>query len=106
MSTAVLAGSYRVNKRYMVTLDGSETIHFGQKGGKTFIDHGDARKKKHWIARHSVRSDFQDVYTAGFWAKHLLWNKATLEASMRDIERAYGICVVMSISDNPIQEPR
>ncbi len=47
--------SSRDSKRYEATLnvDGKEkTIHFGQKGGSTFIDHGDTLKRANYRARH------------------------------------------------------
>ena len=40
------------NKRLHVYLDNGEEYHFGLKGGKTFVDHGDSEKRKNYIKRH------------------------------------------------------
>ena len=29
--------------------------------------------------------------TPGFWAKHILWNKPSLEASINDTEKKFGL---------------
>ena len=72
---AKLTRSDKAGKRYKVVLDGKKTIHFGQKNGETFIDHGNTAKKRDWIARHKVNENWGDPKTAGFWAKHILWNR-------------------------------
>ena len=91
---AELSKSDKDEKRYKVILkkdDKKKTIHFGYKTGSTYVDHNDNKKKTAWIARHRVREDWTDPYTAGFWAKHLLWNKTTITDSILDIEKRYNI---------------
>ena len=91
---AELSSSNKEGKRFEVILtddNRKKTIHFGQKGGSTFIDHKDETKKSAWIARHKVRENWNDVFTAGFWAKHLLWNKDTIAESKRNIKNTYNI---------------
>ena len=39
-------------KRFYVIYNGKK-INFGSDVGQTFIDHGDNKKKKAWVARHS-----------------------------------------------------
>ena len=34
-----------------------------------------------------VNQDWKDFKTAGFWAKNILWNKPTVEASVRDTNK-------------------
>ena len=80
----VLAASKRPDKRLMASF-GDKTIHFGAKGGRTFIDHKDLRTKANWEARHKVRENWKDYDTAGALSKHLLWNKRSLTASVRDL---------------------
>ena len=63
----------------------NKTVHFGAKGGSTFIDHGDTRLKENWEKRHIVRENWQDYTTAGALSKHLLWNKSTISASIKDL---------------------
>ena len=88
---AELSKSSKQGKRYKVVIDGKKTIHFGAKDGSTFIDHKNTETKSNWIARHKVRENWNDKKTAGFWAKHLLWNKPTLSASIKSTENKFNI---------------
>jgi hypothetical protein len=44
--------SNRKNKRFVVTLNTEEKIHFGLRDGQTFIDHHDPDRRNAYIARH------------------------------------------------------
>ena len=83
-SRVVLTKSNREGKRMKAEFE-NKTIHFGLRGGSTFIDHGDQKTKENWIKRHKVKSSFNKYDTAGALAKHILWNKNTLNASVRDL---------------------
>jgi len=91
-------------KKYKAVVFNTETqrentILFGQKGyndytiyyekeGKAIAD----EKKSAYIARHSKAGEdwtASGVDTAGFWSKHLLWNKPTITASLREIKSKY-----------------
>jgi hypothetical protein len=52
-------------------------IHFGAKNSSTYLDNKDEAKRKAYIARHSVREDFNKPMTAGSLAKNLLWGPTT-----------------------------
>ena len=82
----VLAKSSRPGKRMKAEFE-KKTIHFGLQGGNTFIDHGDQKTKENWIKRHKVKSSFNKYDTAGSLAKHILWNKNTLNASVIDLNK-------------------
>jgi hypothetical protein len=81
-----ISQSNRKDKRLQAKFQ-DKTVHFGAKGGETFADHGDQTKKEAWVARHEVRENWQDMQTAGALAKHVLWNKRTIAASIKDINR-------------------
>ena len=53
--------------------------------------HKDEARRQRYIARHQKNEDFNKsgFYTSGFWAKHLLWNLQTLEASIRDENKSF-----------------
>ena len=87
--------STRAGKKYMAKV-GDKTIHFGAKGMEDYTTHGDPDRKRNYITRHQKREDWtkDGVETAGFWAKHLLWNKPSLKASARDLA-TMGISVVI-----------
>lgn len=80
----VISKSNKSDKRLQARY-ANKTVHFGAQGGSTFIDHGDPKLKGNWEARHRVRENWQDYSSAGALSKHLLWNKPTLQASIRDL---------------------
>lgn len=92
-----LKRSDKPEKKYMVTIEeeGREkTIHFGQSGAKDFTlstpFEREARKQA-YISRHKSREDWTSSGrdTAGFYAKHILWNKPTISASLADMKRRF-----------------
>jgi hypothetical protein len=66
-------------------------VHFGLKGGSTYIDHKDDDKKKNYIARHKVNEDWTNPLTSGSLAKNLLWNKKTLTESIADFKKRFKL---------------
>jgi len=68
-----------------------KVVHFGQKGGSTYIDHKDDEKKENYIARHKVNENWRDATTAGALARFILWNKKTLSASIADFKKRFGL---------------
>ena len=81
-----ISQSNRKDKRLQAKVE-ARTVHFGARGGETFVDHGDQAKKEAWIARHEARENWEDLQTAGALAKHVLWNKRSIAASIKDINR-------------------
>ena len=93
---AVVRRSDRAGKKYQVTL-GDRTVHFGARGYEDYTTHGDDKRKENYLARHRPTEDWTraGMHTAGFWARHLLWNKPSLRASARDVEQRFGIDVIL-----------
>ena len=87
--TAKLSRSTRAQKKYQVEVDG-RTIHFGAAGYEDFTTHKDPKRKARYLARHSGE-DWSDPTTAGFWARWLLWNQPTLQASIKDVNRRFRL---------------
>ena len=83
------------DKKYMVVLlkpDGrKKTIHFGAKGMDDFTKTGDVEQKSRYIQRHKDRENWNDPLTAGFWAKHILWNKTSVQSSLADTKRQFNL---------------
>ena len=91
-----LQKSPKLDKKFMVTVDNGgalRTIHFGGRGFSDFTMHKDKARKKRYIGRHRAREDWSaaGILTAGFWAKHLLWNESTLQKSKDDISMRFGV---------------
>jgi hypothetical protein len=86
--------SERKDKRLKATFtssDGKETsTHFGYKGGSTYIDHGDEKKRAAYLARHRVNENWDDPKTAGALSRWLLWgDHKTLQANVRAFKRKF-----------------
>ena len=86
----ILTKSTRAGKKYAVRV-GNKTIHSGAMGYEDFTTHKDPKRKERYLARHR-HEDWDDPTTAGFWARHLLWNKDTLYGAIQDLKKR-GIVV-------------
>ena len=88
-----LTRSNRANKKYKITTPEGKTIHFGQSGADDFTTHFSEKRKQSYLARHKPREDWSKsgIDTAGFWARWLLWNKPTIQESMKDIRSRFNL---------------
>ena len=69
----IIKPSTRINKRYQAVFNNGKIIHFGLRGGNTYIDHGDKIKRENYIKRHAVNEDFSNPYSASALSRYLLW---------------------------------
>jgi hypothetical protein len=74
--------------KYVVTLLNNKTgrennIKFGAFGMSDYTISKNVKQKTLYETRHIVREDWTDPSTAGFWAKWILWNKSTVDASLQ-----------------------
>ena len=69
------------------------TIHFGAAGMSDYTLHKDDKRKALYINRH-INDNINDLNFAGCWSMNLLWNKKTLEASIRDMEKRFKITII------------
>jgi len=67
----------------------TKTVAFGQRGASDFTQHKDEARKERYIARHRANENWSDPATAGFWSRHLLWEKPSLREAVRKIERKF-----------------
>jgi hypothetical protein len=72
----IIKPSTRKDKRFMATFNNGKTIHFGLRGGQTFIDHGDKIKRENYINRHKKNENWTKV-NAGSLSRFLLWGDYT-----------------------------
>ena len=93
--TVYLRKSTRPGKKYMITI-GGKTTHFGAAGMSDYTKHKDPSRKSRYIARHRSREKLgsSGIGTAGWAAANFLWNKPTLAASIKDVERRFKVKVV------------
>lgn len=95
MNKYILKKSNRKDKKYMVLID-NKKVHFGQKGFTDYTINKKPEKKDLYISRHKKRENWNKsgIETAGFWAKHILWNKPTLRESISDTEKKFNINII------------
>ena len=87
----IISKSKKPDKKYEAVIDGKKKISFGQKGASDFTKHKDTDRKERYIDRHKSREDWTKTgaKTAGFYSKHVLWNKPTLKESIDDINKRF-----------------
>ena len=69
------------------------TIHFGAAGYDDYTLTNDDKQKLLYQKRH--QNDYiNDLNYAGCWSWWLLWNKKTLDASIRDMEKRFKITIM------------
>jgi hypothetical protein len=85
------------DKKLMATFDNGRTIHFGATGYKDFTIYSKQdpklakQKKESYLARHRVNEDWNDVMSAGSLSRWILWNKPTIEASVKDFKNHFNL---------------
>ena len=55
-----------------------------------FTQHKDSERKQRYINRHRKNEDWNNIETAGFYAKHVLWSKPTIKQSIADLNKKYS----------------
>ena len=87
----ILKKSSNPKKKYDAYVDGKK-VSFGSAPYQDYTQHKDPERKKSYIARHGgTNQNWNDLKTAGTWAKGILWNKPTLTASIKDMESKFNI---------------
>ncbi len=91
MKTYTLEKSKSKNKKFKIT--NGKTINFGDSRYDDFTLHKNPNRKKLYLARHRKRENWNKsgINTAGFWSKNILWNKNTLNKSIKDTEKKFNI---------------
>jgi hypothetical protein len=93
--------SNKPEKKFMIKFinpktDREKTIYFGQTGYEDYTTHKDEERKARYIARHrGMGENYKNPYSgAGFWAMHILWNKPTISASIKDTMEKFDIKII------------
>ena len=90
MKEVILKKSSNSQKKYDAIVEGKK-VSFGASGYSDFTQHKDKDRKDRYIARHKPKQNWNDLKTAGAWAKGILWNKPTITASIKDMEQKNNI---------------
>lgn len=92
--TVKITKSNREDKRFRAVFsgNGSKTVHFGSKNGKTFIDHQDRTKRRNYIKRHgALAEDWSVPDTAGSLSRWILWEKPDLNSAIENFANKFGL---------------
>lgn len=60
-----------------------KTVKFGAKGYEDYTIHKDEERKERYIKRHA-KDNLTDPLSAGALSMFILWNKPTIEESLKD----------------------
>jgi len=92
MMQVVVQKTNRKDKKLDAVIDGEKTVPFGQKNAADFTLHKDPERKARYNNRHEgMNEDWtkSGINTAGFYSKHVLWNKDTIQKSVNDLNKKY-----------------
>ena len=95
----IFGKSNRKEKKFKVVIhDGKtkRTVHFGGEGYEDYTTHNDKKRLQLYDNRHKKNEnwDKSGIKTSGFWAKWMLWNKPTIDESIKDIEKRFGVNII------------
>ena len=88
-----LQKSNRKNKKFVIIMDDNMKHHFGQSGYEDYTIHKDIERKNRYLKRSSNQPQ-DNIHSPAFWALNLLWNKPTLEQSIKDVEKRFKIKII------------
>tara|TARA_R100000231_G_scaffold126920_1_gene97593 strand:+ start:9543 stop:9857 length:315 start_codon:yes stop_codon:yes gene_type:complete len=104
MISVSIKNSTKKDKKLMAIFfkDGKKikTQHFGSAPNKDFTIYSKEGKaiaekeKKKYIARHKVRENWNDFFSAGALSRFILWNKPTKEASIKDYAKRFNLTLL------------
>ena len=73
-------------------IDGhTKRVPFGAFGYSDFTEHRDEDRKYRYLKRHYERENWNDPYTAGALSRWLLWNRPTLQESLREFKEYFDL---------------
>ena len=73
----LIEASNRKGKRFKATYANGKIVHFGQEGGKTYIDEKNKEKRTAYLSRHKARENWDDPFSAGSLSRFLTWGDST-----------------------------
>jgi len=96
MDTYILKQSSRKGKRFVMIMPSLNHRHdFGSDVGKTFIDHGDLKKKSAWIARHKQNKNWNNKHSGIYFSRHLLWaDSKNLNENIKSLEKKLNVKII------------
>ena len=94
MTRVRITKSNRKDKKLkaVFTRNGTQkTVHFGAKGYSDYTKHGDNKRKQNYLKRHKKNENWDNFYTAGSLSRHILWNKKSLDKSIKEYKKKFNL---------------
>ena len=84
-----LIPSSRQDKKWEIHLQNEQSgkikrISFGQKNASDFTLHKNLQRKENYILRHQKNEMWSNPLKPGTLSRYILWNKPTIDESLRD----------------------
>ena len=97
--TYFLYNSTNPDKKLMIKFlnnatDRINTLHFGSSQYSDFTTNNNNERSKQLYKLRHASDNINDLAYPGAWSWHLLWNKETLEKSIKDMERKFNINII------------
>ena len=77
--------------KYVAIFDDNRKTKFGFSGMSDYVHHHDEARKKRYQDRHRKDLDTNDYHRAGYLSFYILWNKPTIEESLRDYKKRFRL---------------
>lgn len=90
----LLMKSNKLHKKYDVINGIGNVISFGNNRYEDYTTHKDNKRKELYINRHK-KEDWTNLNKAGTWSRYILWNRKTLKASIKDMEKVFKIRILL-----------
>ena len=65
--------------------------HFGDQRYEDYTLHQSLKRKQNYLRRHNKNEKWMDFTSAGSLSRHILWNKPTLNASIKDFKKKFTL---------------
>tara|TARA_R110000782_G_scaffold11441_3_gene34776 strand:- start:42 stop:329 length:288 start_codon:yes stop_codon:yes gene_type:complete len=69
----------------------TKTTHFGASGMSDFTINKDPKRKERYLKRHIKNENWDNPESAGALSRWILWNKPTLNASIKDYKSRFKL---------------
>lgn len=70
--------------KYIAVFSNGVHTPFGAIGYEDFTMHKDEERRRRYVGRHKKDLQTKNPYRAGYLSMYILWNKPTIEASIKD----------------------
>ena len=77
--------------KYVAVFDDGHHTAFGALGYEDFTQHGDTKRKQAYIRRHRKNENWNDPTSAGALSRWILWNKPTLDESIKSYIKKFNM---------------